>query len=93
MNAIFLILLFLLTSCFDINGRYCADPSEYNKSEAKFYYDSFGVYKTSMSVEKAKKLFGCNYRNGDAIYVYSALWGKKFILVRYNLAITYAEEE
>ncbi len=93
MKVGFLMLLLLLPSCVDINGKYCADPSEYVKNEAQSYYNSFGVYKTSMSAEKAQKLFGCNYRSGDAIYVYSALWGKKFILVRYNRAITYAEED
>ncbi len=94
MKKLSLILLLLTSACYEINGNYCAQPSEYDRSTAQSYYESFGSSRERMSDEKAKKLFGCNFhKTTDYIYSFSTLWGKKFILVRYDNAVTYAEEK
>ncbi len=93
MKKIYLILFLLSTGCFSVDGLVCSEPSEYTVNTAQSYYNSFGVYRESISKEKAKKLFGCNYfPTTDYIYSYTPFFGKKkYILVRYNKAVTYAE--
>ena len=94
MKKLSLILLLLSSSCANINGISCSAPSEYDQNIAQSYYESFGNSRERMSEEKARKLFGCNYRKyTDSIYSYKTLWGKKFILVRYDKAVTYVEEK
>lgn len=96
MKKYLLIAAILVTvSCANIYGKYCADPSEYDRNLAQSYYDSFGTWKIIDNAEKERlaKLFGCNYRRGDAVYSYSTFWGKKYILVRYGRAVTYIDEK
>lgn len=87
-----ILLLVALSSCYTVDGIYCVTPSEYDRSLAEGYYQSFSSFRERISEVKAKKLFGCNFhRNTDAIYSYSTFWGKKYILVRYGRAVTWAE--
>ena len=55
-------------------------------------YNAFGTSIINMEHERAEKIFGCNYRRGDDIYVYKTFWGEKYILTRYSTVITYEEE-
>lgn len=95
MKKLFLLLLLTSSACVGINGLVCVDPSEYERNSAQSYYDSFGANLERISDEKAKELFGCNYfKTTDYIYSYKPYFGKKkFILVRDNKAVTYAEEK
>jgi hypothetical protein len=91
---LYLVLFFLLSSCYSIDGRFCSTPSEYTRSQAEDYYNSFGVFRERLSDAKAKKLFGCNFnKTTDYIYSYKTFWGKKLILVRYGKAVTWAEDD
>lgn len=94
MKKIFLILFFLTTSCANFIGNYCPQISEYDQNLAQNYYQSFGVFRSHLTNEKAKKLFGCHFRKTtDYIYSYNTFWGKKFILVRNEKAITWSEDK
>ena len=95
MKKLSLILLLLSAGCVGIDGLICSEPSEYERNTAQSYYDSFGVYRARLSETQALKLFGCNYyKTSDYIYYYEPYFGKKkYILVRYNKVITYAEEK
>ncbi len=91
---IYLVLFFLISSCYSIDGRYCSIPSEYTRSQAEDYYNSLGVFREHLSDAKAKKLFGCNFhKTTDYFYSYKTLWSKKIILVRYGKAVTWAEDD
>lgn len=90
--ALFFLLIFS-ASCVNIDGTQCSTPSEYNRNLAASYYNSFGTYKTKLTPEKAKRLFGCNYRQGDAIFSYNTFYKTKFILVRYGEALAFADDD
>lgn len=86
--SLLLICLFL-TSCY-ING-YC-DVSEWKQREAQSMYNDFGTSIAEMDRGKMEKIFGACYRVGDQVYSYNTLWNKKYILVRYDKAVTYIED-
>ncbi len=83
----------VINSCNNVDGFYWSSPSEYDRNSAQSYYNSFGTSKAYISKDKAKSLFGCNYRWTDVVYVYSTLFGKKYILVRHGEVITYADDQ
>ena len=85
----FLSICFLLTSCY--TSGYC-DVSEWKKNEAQSMYNDFGTTVAEMPQDKAARIFGNCYHRGDDIYSYNTLWSKKYILVRYDRAVTYIEE-
>lgn len=95
MKKLFVILLCLsLNSCVGtgniFGGGIASVPSERERSDAEFYYNSFGtVLAKDVTPEEIKKLFGLYYSRGDQIYSYKTLWGEKLILVRGGKAVTY----
>lgn len=94
MKKLSLILLLLSSACVGIDGMVCNEPTEYDRNTAQSYYESFGVYRARLSDLEIKKLFGCNFHyTTDYIYYYDSFWGRKYILVRYNKAVTYADGE
>ena len=94
MKKFLLLPIFLLAaSCYGELGYLgCSEPSEYNKTQAKSMYNTFGTSRVEMPDTQARKMFGCHYNDGDKIYSYKTFRGEKFILVRYGRPITYYEE-
>jgi hypothetical protein len=91
MKNIFLIWIVLFTvSC---ESMMCMPESPKMQYDAQSMYDTFGtVIAQNIDAKKAAKMFGCHYRFGDRVYVYTTFWDKKYILVRRGKALTYVVE-
>ena len=88
---IFLAGIFLLTvSC---ESMMCMPESPKTQYDAQLMYNTFGtVLAQNIDAKKAAKMFGCHYRTGDSVYVYTTFWDKKYILVRRREVLTYVVE-
>jgi hypothetical protein len=82
-------ILFSLSSCI----MPCQQTNLIKQQEAQSMYNAFGTSVAKMSPQEAQGLFGCYYRSGDDVYIYSTLWGEKFILARRGQAITYVSPD
>ena len=89
MKNFLLMLCVVLCSCADLN----CDVSEWKQQEAQSMYNAFGTNVVKIDSSKAEKIFGACYQQGDDIYAYKTLWGKKYILARFGHAITYVEDD
>ncbi len=92
-NFFVLSILLLSTSCLNSAAMSCfGGPSEYDRSTAQSYYDTWGTSLVSnVTHRKIAKMLPCEYRAGDQIYAYKTLWDTKYLLVRRGKAITYVE--
>ena len=93
MKKLLLLPILLVLAACDARFYGCKPVSALRQQEAQSMYNAFGTSIIEMKQERAEKIFGCNYRRGDDIYVYKTFWGEKYILTRYSTVITYEEEE
>jgi hypothetical protein len=83
---------FLTISCSESFYYYCKRPTPVEQQRAQAMYNAFGTSLIEMDDARARKLFGCNYRSSDDVYVYKTLFGEKYVLARYGTAVMAAEE-
>lgn len=83
---------FLAISCSENFYAYCPKPTQADQQRAQSMYNAFGTSLIKMDAERARKLFGCNYRGSDDVYVYKTFFGEKYVLARYGTAVMAAEE-
>lgn len=93
-KAFLFLLLLASTSCvYSYRGIACIAPTEIKQQRAQAMYNSFGTKFENVSIERGREIFGCNFWDGDYVYSYSTLWGKKYILVHNGEPVTYVDED